>query len=147
MWASSSGVALRQSLWSILQNWTELNWSQRDCGKFRSIEVSTTSWNRHPHCDNRKWHQHMASSSFCASPSDTDLILRYFIHRFCSSAGKCFSDRYFKANVVYVIYSLLLLHIDLNIGRESASDTMYILLGYIHILNGESKTWSCICVW
>jgi hypothetical protein len=26
---------------------------------------------------------------------------------------------------------------DLNIGRDAASDTLYILLGYIHILNGE----------
>lgn len=79
----------------------------------------------------------------CVTPSETDLILRYFIYRFCSSAGKCLTDRYFMANIVYVIYSLLLLHIDLNIGRESASDTMYILLGYIHILNGESISSSC----
>jgi DNA polymerase sigma len=81
----------------------------------------------------------MTTSSTFTSPSDIDLIVRYFIYKFCTSARKCLSDRYFKANIVYLVYSLLLLHIDVNIGRESASDTMYILLGYVHILNGEKN--------
>ena len=79
----------------------------------------------------------MASLNSYTSTSESNIVFRYFIHKSWSSIGKCFSDRYFKANIVYLVYSLLLLHIDLNIGRESASDTFYILLGYMHILNGE----------
>ena len=77
------------------------------------------------------------SSSFYLSPTETLLVLQYFFFRLRLSVRKCLSDRYFKANIVYLVYSCLLLHIDMNIGRESASDTMYTLLGYIHILNGK----------
>ena len=79
----------------------------------------------------------MTTTNSFTSPSDTVLVARYFLFRLKSSLKKCFSDRYFKANIVYMIYSCLLLHIDLNIGRESASDTMYTFLGYVHILNGR----------
>ena len=83
------------------------------------------------------------SSSFYLSPTETLLVLQYFFFRLRLSVRKCLSDRYFKANIVYLVYSCLLLHIDMNIGRESASDTMYTLLGYIHILNGKwsGKYW------
>ena len=87
----------------------------------------------------------MTSTNSFTSPSETALVLRYFMFRFKVSMKKCISDRYFKANIVYVIYSSLLLHIDLNIGRESASDTMYTLLGYVHILNGKSLFMTNYC--
>jgi hypothetical protein len=75
-----------------------------------------------------------------STPSDVNMIFKYFVYRFKSSINKCINDRYFKANIVYLIYSILLVYLDRK-EKVSGVYVLYILLGYIHILNAILYMW------
>ena len=76
-----------------------------------------------------------------STPSDMNMVFKYFIYRFKSSMNKCVNDRYFKANIVYLIYSILLVYLDQRQKFSGSYHMLYILLGYIHILNAILYMW------
>ena len=69
------------------------------------------------------------------------MVTRYAWFRCKTSTRKCLSCRYFRANIVYLLYCAIAMYVDLYVTRERAVQSMYVLLGYIHILNALMYLW------